>query len=495
MRIHSRHTQPGLIAVGTVVFVSAIAGAAIPNLFRFHDPTGQVATFNVTGAIDQTNPFFQSLGTNGRTCASCHAAGNAFGLAPADVQARFVSTQGTDPVFAPIDGANCPDAAPGDAVSRSLLLSRGLIRVSLPVPKDAEFTISVVHDPYQCAIVDDAGQQMVSVYRRPLPSTNLRFLSSVMFDGRESIVNPATGQGLLNDPATFMTVLRADLAHQAVDATLGHAQADAAPTAEQVEAIVGLELGFFSAQAHDNLAGPLHARRASGGPVSLSQQPYYPGINDSLTPGAFNSRAFTLFEAWQDPERESAGRFSQARERIAMGEQIFNTKTFAITNVRGVNDNAQLGKPPAVVGTCTTCHDTPNVGNHSLPLPLDIATSHAPNTAFASYEPDPSIAAALAQLSVPDLPIYLISGCPSPFGGQPVSFYTSDPGKALISGACSDFNRGKGPILRGLAARAPYFHNGAAATLDELVNFYDVRFDIGLSDDEKIALIAFLNSL
>jgi cytochrome c peroxidase len=68
------------------------------------------------------------------------------------------------------------------------------------------------------------------------------------------------------------------------------------------------------------------------------------------------------------------------------------------------------------------------------------------------------------------------SGCPDPFNpGQPASFYTSDPGKALITGLCSDFNRGKGPILRGLAARAPYFHNGAAADQHELVNFYNER--------------------
>jgi hypothetical protein len=75
------------------------------------------------------------------------------------------------------------------------------------------------------------------------------------------------------------------------------------------------------------------------------------------------------------------------------------------------------------------------------------------------------------------------------------SFYTTDPGKALISGLCSDFNRGKGPILRGLAARAPYFHNGAAANLDELVNFYNQRFQMNLTEEQKKDLVAFLNSL
>ena len=152
-----------------------------------------------------------------------------------------------------------------------------------------------------------------------------------------------------------------------------------------------------------------------------------------------------------------------------------------------------LGSPSSFVGHCTSCHDTPNVGNHSLPLPLDIGTAHS---TLAGTETDPEIASGLAQLSMPDLPVYLISGCPNPFApGEPESFYTSDPGKALVTGNCSDFNRIKGPILRGRAARAPYFHNGAAADLNELVNFYDARFSMHLTEQQKSDLIAFLNSL
>ena len=59
----------------------------------------------------------------------------------------------------------------------------------------------------------------------------------------------------------------------------------------------------------------------------------------------------------------------------------------------------------------------------------------------------------------------------------------------------SDLNRVKGPILRGLAARAPYFHNGAAASLLEVVNFYNERFQMGLTSVQKLELVAFLNSL
>jgi len=97
---------------------------------------------------------------------------------------------------------------------------------------------------------------------------------------------------------------------------------------------------------------------------------------------------------------------------------------------------------------------------------------------------------------MPDLPVFLVQGCRNPFDpGEPASFYTTDPGRALITGHCSDFNRVKGPVLRGLAGRAPYFHNGAAADLEELVSFYDKRFQMNLTNQQKRQLVAFLNAL
>lgn len=52
----------------------------------------------------------------------------------------------------------------------------------------------------------------------------------------------------------------------------------------------------------------------------------------------------------------------------------------------------------------------------------------------------------------------------------------------------------KGPILRGLAGRTPYFHNGSAASFEDVVNFYDQRFAIGFTDQEKADLVAFLKT-
>jgi len=490
------------LPVLAVLALATVASAmVIPNLFPFLDPTGFVATYNTAGAIQETNPFFQSLGTNGRTCATCHLAGDAFGLSVRSVQMRFAQTGGSDPLFAPVDGANCSNASAGNPTDHSLLLKSGLIRIALVVPSSAQFTITAVHDPYGCASVTDpdTGAQTVSVYRRPLPTTNLGFLSTVMFDGRETI-QP------LNNPANFSANLTTDLAHQAMDATLGHAQAAVPPTAAQQAAIVNFELGFYSGQLVDDHAGPLFLGGAAGGPENLSKQSYYPGINDSLgqdpTGKPFNpAGVFTIFNAWADSQPpfglHGQDALFAARRKIAAGEALFNTRQLLITSVRGINDNPAIGPVPipAVTGTCTTCHDTPNVGNHSLPLPLDIGTGHD-----LARETDPIIANGLAQLGFPDVPVFQITGCPNPFADPampagPFVIYTTDPGKALISGKCSDVSRTKGPVLRGLAARAPYFHNGAAQTLQQLVNFYNQRFQMNLTSDEMDELIAFLNSL
>ena len=65
----------------------------------------------------------------------------------------------------------------------------------------------------------------------------------------------------------------------------------------------------------------------------------------------------------------------------------------------------------------------------------------------------------------------------------------------MVTGKCADMGKLKVPGLRGLAARAPYFHNGTATTLMDVVNFYDQRFNMLLSNDEKADLVAFMNTL
>jgi cytochrome c peroxidase len=451
------------------------AASKTGDLFLSANAAGQLGTVSTTGTIDRGNEFFRSFGSNGRSCASCHLQASAFGLSAEGAQAVFAASGGRDPLFAPVDGANCPSVTSADGVAgHSLLLNQGLIRVGLTVPASAEYTITAVHDPYGCALRDSPAE--ASVYRRVLPTTNLRFLSAVMWDGRET-VQPLT------DRNSFPSNLRAGLLHQAMDATLGHAQAAVSPTAAQLGSIVDFELALFTAQQTDNAAGVLQAQNGTGGPAGLAAAPYFPGINDPLgdnpTGVAFDPSAMTLFESWKD--LSNSGPWAEPRKAVARGETVFNNHPLTISGVAGLNDALGVA---AINGTCTTCHDTPDVGNHSRPLPLDIGTSHV-----TTYESDPQVRAALGQLSMPDLPVFQVV-CQSG-----TVRYTSDPGRALISGKCGDIGRVKGPVLRALAARAPYFHNGAAATLKQVVDFYNLRFQMGLTDQEKTDLEAFLRAL
>ena len=422
-----------------------------PNLFGFVNPSGIARTYNVNGATDFDNPFFQSLGTNGRSCGSCHDAADGWTVVPSHVQARFEATNGEDPIFRTNDGSNSPTADVSSVEAKrsaySMLLTKGLIRVGIGVPSTAEFELIAADDPYGYASAAE-----LSLFRRPLPATNLRFLASVMWDGRETFPDKS---------------LHFDLSDQANGATLGHAAAINPLTPDQRNKIVQFETGLYTAQSTDSAASVLNTQRAAGGPVALSQQPFSIGINDVLTAG-FHPRAFTLFDPWKDLSSSAANPYTNAREAVARGQEIFNTRGFTIANVRGVND--VLGVP-ALPGTCTTCHDTPNVGNHSTSLPLDLGLT-------------------TAAVRTPDMPLYTFRNKTT---GELMQ--TTDPGRALITGTWKDMSLFKGPILRGLASRAPYFHNGFAASLTDVVEFYNNRFNIGLSRQEKSDLVAFLRAL
>src|SRR5690242_6710918 len=118
------------------------------------------------------------------------------------------------------------------------------------------------------------------MYRRPLPATNLRFLSAVMSDGRES--TPATGTTKILYSNYPNSLLR-DLAHQAVDATLGHAQGiPPGPTPEQQQAIVDFEMALSTAQAYSFNAGLLNVQGATSGPIPLTTQSFFISINSSV---------------------------------------------------------------------------------------------------------------------------------------------------------------------------------------------------------------------
>jgi cytochrome c peroxidase len=457
--------------IGVLITIFTMATSAspqsLPNLFPLPNASGLLETYNINNApISLKGAFFQSLGTNGRSCSSCHLPTEGWGISAAEIQLRFLLTQGMDPIFRTNDGSVCDQGIDTSTLqdrrkAYSLLLSRGLIRIALAVPAGAEFTVANVSNPYGCS-----DKSTLSMYRRPLPATNLQFLSTVMWDGREStppttqkITYPNTGQ------------LLADLAQQAIDATTTHAQG-AVPTAVQVQDIVNFETSLRTAQAYDYRAGALNADGATGGPVALASQPFFVGINDSFPPsfgfnptGApFNPNIFSLFTAWVNSQ-------SSQQASIARGEALFNSKPITISGVAGIND--VVGLPASFSGTCGTCHDTPNAGDHSVSAALNIGVADVTSPLDVSY-----------------LPVFTLVN-----NTTNETVQTTDPGRAMVTGKWADIGKLKGPILRGLASRAPYFHNGSAASLQDVLVFYDKRFNIGFTNQEEADLIAFLNSL
>lgn len=491
-----------IVVIGSAVLVAGAGDSqrVLPRFQKFADSDGAFANLNLGGPSDTTaNPFFQDLGTNGRRCVTCHQPGDAFSITPPHIRERFEETRGTDPLFRPVDGANCPTADVSTEEQRrtaySLLLSKGLIRVGIAVPQNADYEVMSVSNPYGCNATD-----IISMYRRPLPTTNLPFLSAVMFDGRES--TPVTGTTKILY-SNYPTSLRGDLAHQSLDATIIHAQGDGTrPTAAEQQQIVNFEMQLFTAQTEDRLAGDLDGDGAKGGPSALAAQPFFISINSSVhfllpvfeqpggqvTPGdrKFTSNIFNLYDSWAGSEDENG------RAAIVRGQTLFNSIPINITGVAGINDDVAngglvAGGIPSLQGTCGTCHDSLNVGNHSFPTPLNIGTGDT-NPVNNSLN--------LGGLDISFLPQITVclkdstTGLPSDNCKT-----TTDLGQSLIDGKFSHVGKIKGPILRGLAGRAPYFHNGSAATLRDVVNFYDERFNLHLSEQDKHDLVAFLRTL
>lgn len=432
------------------------------------DPSGWLQTHAPGDSIDTGNAFFQGFGSNGRSCDSCHRQAQGWTISPDELRRRFNQTNGTDPIFALVDGAVSPLADVSSVYARriayAMLLSRGVIRIGMPMPANAEFRLTAVDDPYGYA-----SARELSLFRRPLPSTNLIWDTAVMWDGRETFASfkPPMDAGIdIED-------VRTSLAAQARDAILGHEQAASVPADAVIEQIVDFETHLFTAQLVDQDAGRLNSDNGMGGANILAQQRFWVGINDALgndpTAEPFDEKAMRLFDGWDDPDAQfSHDTRGRARAAIARGERLFNTLPIAISGVGGLNDATGLA---VIQGTCTTCHDSPNIGNHSVALPINIGIADASRR-------------------TPDMPLYTLTNYRT---GQMVQ--TTDPGLALRTGKWADIGKFKGPILRGVAARAPYFHNGSAATLGDVVDFYNTRFDIHITPQQKHDLVAFLSAL
>jgi cytochrome c peroxidase len=419
-------------------------GSHVPNLHPFPNHAGLHATYSTQGGavLDTNNPFFQSLGTNGRTCATCHTPEDGFSISAANVQKRFRNSCGLDPVFRPVDGANNPSADVSTYEAReaaySLLLNKALIRIQEPIPAGAQFELVAVDDPYG----NDLSQGL-SVFRRSLPAMNLKFNAVIMWDGREPT-----------------------LLSQALNATLRHAEASTTPSAAILQSIVDFQTSLFTTQVQARGLGTTSAEGVLGDPITLSTEVFFVNINrdTSTFPPAPTEKTlgpdvFKVFAPW-------ASSSSPKRASVARGEALFNRREFF----------DPVGGPDT---TCAECHNAPNAGSFSGPM-----------EAIPPFGGMRTVLIADAPFRTPDLPLYTLR---NKITGE--IRQTTDPGIAFTTGLWRDVSRFKAPHLRGLASRAPYFHNGMAATLEDVVEHYNTIDNIGLTADEKADLVAFLAAL
>jgi hypothetical protein len=213
------------------------------------------------------------------------------------------------------------------------------------------------------------------------------------------------------------------------------------PTAETLETIASYQEGLRFAQQSLYGVGSLSSCGARGGPENLSNQPPQLGL-------------FDLFDAWIGLPPGSCTTRSADRKRaqIARGQELFNS----------MNPGGRR---------CSGCHSAANNGSSMSGALFDIGTSRP-------------------KFRKPGMPLYTLR--------NKVTndlHVTTDPGRALRTGKWQDLDHFKSPSLRGLASRAPYFHNGIAATLKDVVVHYEKELNFQYTDREREDLVAFLEAL
>jgi hypothetical protein len=409
------------------------------------NPAGLAATVHLSGAIDRTNPFFENMGTNGRTCESCHDARAAWTTSALLNKLLFELTAGTHPIFVSLhDSGNRPDAPTGTLSEKraafKTLLDFGVHRFTRTNHVGTDYDVTAVDDPWGWSTVAS-----FSNFRRP--GTNMGNVNRVASTTTTGTPNPT---------------VRTQLEGSVNGATLFHAQGTVPVPVEKRAAATDFMLGLSFAQLIDFGAGRLDAGGARGGPVNLAAEPY---------PVAGR---FDLYDAWVDACGDGPGvkhrcsARNRKREQIARGQDLFNNLQFNVSGVAGLND--ELGVP-VLTTTCSGCHRAKNVGSSTSVRFMDIGVAAEANR--ASF-----------------LPLLTVQNRTT---GEIKK--TTDLGRALNTQLWADIGKVRVLGLRGLASRAPYFHAGQAKNIGAVLSFYARRFNIAFTSSQRADLEAFLLAL
>jgi cytochrome c peroxidase len=179
----------------------------------------------------------------------------------------------------------------------------------------------------------------------------------------------------------------------------------------------------------------------------------------------------------------------------------------------------RLGKV-AFIRNCFSCHNTPNVfnnlsnveplGNGNRPdnlVPWGPMVGRAFNIGVSERNAHNLRFTRFAGLDASENPTYepIVIPLANEDGSINNHVIQTDLGLALTTARTEDIGRFKVPQLRDLIHNAPYFHDNSAATIEEVVEYFNSaqynnskdgkRYPIHLSPLERAALIQFLKIL
>ncbi|PTL79475.1 cytochrome-c peroxidase [Vitiosangium sp. GDMCC 1.1324] len=418
--------------------------------------------------------------TNGRSCATCHVLDEHTILSPGNVEARLARDPG-DPLFNRIDADN--PAAPTPTYEH---LKKGLVRVVLPLPGNMD-------------VIDASGNvitppdRKISVWRGVPSIEDTAFTGPYQYDGRAANL-PAQAQAAISSHSEGGTVRPAEL-----------------------QRIAEFERSVFSS-VRSRFVSELLER---GVPLENIPDP----------------EAFLQLNAQEQRGRDLYLAACAACHGGPTTNQITNRAVhdalfFALTPEGNVQYTVAPGSAPVPVRVPRPNDEFLNIGFSFLSylgqrgqFPTFNASVELPRYRFRFYTDG------TRQHPVTELPPIPVTASGDPFDltpavdarGAPIvgpnaapQWFSTDPGRALITGDPADFEAFDVPPLRGIARTAPYFHDNSHATLQDVVNSYSQfvlpflpdlnlppvnppEFPGGapeaLSPTQKQDLIAFLNRL
>lgn len=482
-----RRSRLGCVIV-PLVPISLAIGVMLAN-YLSSDEASQTAEDEARQIAEGEALFTTAFAdTNGRSCASCHVPEDSFTLTPEHV-AKVWEENPNDPLFAAID-ADDPNAE----VLTFDHLKKGLVRVWLTLPK----TMDVIDDDGKVITPDD---RKIWVWRSVPSIADVALTAPYQLDGREaSLLTQA--QGAVTSHSAGGEISTGDLEKIAAFERSVFSSNRGRSVAEEAEA--GTSVASIT-DADDAMALSTEEARGRDVYAAACAACHGGGSTNVVVDREIHAQSFPAINADGTVQLE-----------LANGEPAvpFEASTSEFLNIGTVNENymAQQGKE---LGFRMTEH---------VAYTEDLSY---PQYRFRFYKDDTQ-QEVIAELPQPTANTLAAgpgtdgnepgAGAGGDPGALPLAF-TTDPGRAAITGNPLEFEAFDVPSLRGIAKTAPYWHNNISADLEAAVDLYsdhllakyprllindappqaDADGDIGpveaLSEQQKEDLIAYLKRL